>query len=249
MAITHPTGWPIAANGDTLSLVANITSYTMPAAYGNVGDLALVWVLTGSDSTYPSMVTSTKTTTAAPSNEWYTFASYRDTTNGLEIFALGANVSSTSGADTLTITYAGSFANYCDIWPDSLTAGFGAATQWSVTNGVGTTGVGTAIGYESLTAPSTPNPMAYEAFAAVANEAEGTNGGGFTFIDSTTSGNELVFDLSVTSGNPYAPTSTQPAGGFWTTVGCIIEASLPAPSYILPPPMILMQAPQRASFR
>jgi hypothetical protein len=41
VAITHPTGFPLAANADIATAPA-VTTYTMPHAYANVGDLAII---------------------------------------------------------------------------------------------------------------------------------------------------------------------------------------------------------------
>jgi hypothetical protein len=40
--IAHPTGFPVATNGDTEGSPNASTSVTMPAAYGSIGDLAVL---------------------------------------------------------------------------------------------------------------------------------------------------------------------------------------------------------------
>src|ERR1039458_2385172 len=220
--ITHPTGFPVATSGDTEGSSAS-TSVTMPHLYGSIGDLA---VLLGHYNSSTNTITGI---TGTQSGTWtLRFRQVNDTlTKTTDIWT--APVTATGSADVLTITYSGSMdgisSNY---WPDSITAGLGAHTVWSFSAVASTndiTGSATAIDYPSLTSATTTNPQAYLGVVASTVTATGGSTSGFSYIDSTISGNEMVYDLSLLTNTAYAPTSTQTPAGSYLTAGIIIEAA------------------------
>ena len=243
MAITHPAGWPISANGDFNSITANITSITMPAVYGSVADLTFFWA-----QTIAPYQISGVTSSNGQSSGWQQGAAYTDSTNNIFIQLWTGVAVATSAADNLTLSYTG--GTLSNIWPDSLTAGLGSSTTWTtVRGGTGITGSGTTITYPSVSAFNSTNPQAFSGFAVSWNTATGTNTGGFVVIDSPTkSGNEMQYNLGVSYPNSYSPTSTQPSG-FYDSLAVIFMASASSPGgYIFPPPMVALQSSARSSF-
>jgi hypothetical protein len=198
----------------------------MPHAYGNIGDLA---VLLGHYNTSDYHITEI---TGTQSGTWTRRFQQVNTDLPKTTDIWTAPVKDTSFADVLTITYSGSMTNITsNYWPDSITAGLGANTVWTFPAGASgstsdTTGSVTTIDYPSLTSATTTNPQAYlgvDASTGTATEGS-TPTPGFSYIDSTISGNEMVYDLSLDTNTVYAPTSTQTAGSY-LTAGIIIEAA------------------------
>ena len=239
MAITHPTGFPLAANGDTLANPA-VTTYTMPNAYSTTSDLAIFKAILIYTTINISSITGTK------SGTWTLQKRNTDATNSSTTDIWTAPVTSTSGADVLTITYSGSTTgSYCSYWGDCVTAG--AGYTWSVViTGITNTGSTTTFTYPSLTSATTTNPQAYIGIADNLNTAGGGSTSGFTYVDSpSNSGTETVFNLSLASNTTYAPTSTTSPAGYTDTTAIIIEAGILTP---VGNEVKAMQAVKRASF-
>src|ERR1039458_1627444 len=147
VTITHPFGFPVPNNGDTEGSSSASTSVPMPAAYGSIGDLAVLLGHYDSASTTITGITGTK------SGTWTLRERKVDTNIGKTVDIWTAPVIATNGADQLTITYAGGVTDFqSNYWPDSITAGLGADTVWSFPayNSTHNTGSVTAIGYPSL---------------------------------------------------------------------------------------------------
>ncbi len=232
MSITHPTGFPLAANADTAATPAP-TLVTFPSSYGTVGDLAILGGLWVSGTLTITGITGTQST------GWRQAQHNQDATNGVTVDLWTAAVTATSTPDVVTISYSGSTVGiYGNFWPDSLTAGLGAGTKWTTGGGVGTsstTAVAT-ITYPSLTGFTTPDSQAYWGLSAptTANAAGGSTPG-FTYIDSSSnSGNEQIFNLSVLSNTTYSPTSTIDAPSTFDAVGVIFLANIAPPGGFFP---------------
>ena len=170
--IAHPTGFPVATNGDTEGSPNASTSVTMPAAYGSIGDLAVLLGHYNTSDYYITAITGTQ------SGTWTLRFRQVNTDLPKTTDIWTAPVTATSSADVLTITYSGSMTGITsNYWPDSITAGLGAHTVWSFSAGASTndiTGSATAIDYPSLTSATTTNPQAY--LGVVASTVTATEG-------------------------------------------------------------------------
>jgi hypothetical protein len=223
MAITHPTGFPIGAGSDTLGTPPTAT-YDMPHAYGATGDLAILGGIWNSATHVISSIVGTK------SGTWTQRVHNADATTGSTLDIWTAPVTSTSGADVLTITYGSSVTGlFGNFWGDSLTGGTGVT--WSIVRtGTTNSGGGTSAtpSYPSLLSATTGNAQAYWGLAGNRISGGAFAGGvtaGFTYIESTfNSGNEQVFDLSLASNTTYAPATTQAPANAYDTVAMIVEA-------------------------
>jgi hypothetical protein len=222
MAITHPTGWPLAANSDTAYSPSPTTLYGGNPSYANIGDLALLWVYL-----YPNSPTAT-TVAGTATGPWTLQVSNSSASGWLGLFTAG--VLTIGSPDTLTVTYSGSTSSQDgDLWTDSISSSFGSATQWSVVRTGNTLAGGvTTFTYPSLLSATTSNPQAYLGWAATSGRATGGATAGFSYIESgANSGSEEAYNLSLASNTTYAPTSTCGSGAA-DTLACIVQAQAPA---------------------
>ncbi len=146
--ITHPTGFPVAANGDTECTPNLCATVTMPHAYATVGDLAVMMYHYNSTGINITGITGTQ------SGTWTLQYRSVDPTLGKTQDIWTAPVTGTSSADVLTFTYSGSVTGINgNIWPDSLSSGIGTAATWAtVTTGTSVNyTAGTTITYPALT--------------------------------------------------------------------------------------------------
>ena len=219
MAITHPTGFPLAANGDVSA--ENVTSYTMPHAYGSTNDIAIIGSRVASATVAITGIVGTKTGT------WAQVAEKIGTATGFTVAIWIAPVTSTSGADVLTISYSGSVTTvYTSIWGDSLSAG--GPVTWSIPawNWTSSNSSVTTWDYPLLTSATTTNPQAYWGVSFPRQVNTGGSTSGFTYIDSpTNTGNEQVYNLSLASDTVYQPATNGTPAGNYDTVAIIIMAA------------------------
>ncbi len=220
MAITHPTGFPLAANTDTDTTPAPAT-VPFPHAYNAVGDLAVVGILVASGTVTVSTIMGNN------SGTWTLRERNQDVANGVCVDIWTAPVISTSAADVITITYSGSTAGVIgNVWPDSITAGLGSNTLWSfpAASSTSTATAVTTIVYPSLTSATTANAQAYWGFTNAGDTATGGSSTGFSYILSTVSGNQQIYNLTLASNTTYAPTGTSTPGNY-DTAALIIQAA------------------------
>ena len=208
---------------------------TMPSAYQHIGDLA---VLIGHYNTGTEHVTSIAGTGETGTwtlreEQFDTTINNGDGTTGKTTDVWTAPVTSTSSPEVLTINYSGSGfspAITTEWWPLSLTAGLTTATStvWSFPTAGGTNDAGTSlsINYANLTA----NTLTAQAYIGVAGVTQTATGHltmptpNFTYVDSTNSGNEIAYDLALSPGQSYAPTSTANPTSLYSTASVIVAA-------------------------
>jgi uncharacterized repeat protein (TIGR02543 family) len=225
VVIYHPTGFPLSTGSDSAACPAP-TSYTMPHAYGAIGDLAIFApAYFGTVNPTISSITGTQSGTWTLRERLLGYAS-----ENLDIWT--APVTATASADVLSITYAGSTAGGCgDFWGDSLSSGFGASTVWSFpASGSTEVAKSTTFSYPALLSATTSDPQAYWGHGVPSGVASGGTTPGFSYLEGGGFGQEQIYDLSIASNTTYTPTSTATSSGGSNnandlTVGIIIRAS------------------------
>jgi len=258
-ALVHPTGFPLLAEGDTFDMPA-ASAYTMPHSYFAIGDIAILGVICTSVTSVVSTITGSSTGT------WVLGPRLTDSANALTVDIWTAPVIAVTTADALTITWAGGSApGYGDFWGDSLSAGYGVNTIWTiVASGKQPNGASTTLLYPSLTTSATVSLQGYWGIAVSGNLALGGSTTGFTYIDclENNGGNEQVYALGLNTSTTYAPTSTQNYAVDSDAVAIILMATSsgstvtppppPPPTsepWVFPHPLVTFQASPRASFR
>jgi hypothetical protein len=242
--LLHPTGFPLLALSDTYNTPAP-SSYTMPHTYGTIGDIAILGVIGESVTSVVSIVTGVCT------GAWVLGPRLTDHTDAWTLDIWTAPVISVASKDALTIAWSGPVTTvYADLWGDSLTAGYGVYTVWTiVASGNQANAVSATVPYPNLASGPTTTPKAYWGIGDAGAILQGGSTGGFTYIDSISgSSNEQIFSLTLDSNTSYAPTSTQTSSADSATVAIILSASQGGPE-ILPHPVMSLQAVPRHSFR
>ena len=228
-SISFPPGFTPSATSDVeLTLNTSSSTVDMPAAYANVGDLAMLIGHYNSSTNTISSIAGTR------SGTWTLQYRHDDPgiTTGSDVGKTTdvwtAPVTSTSGADVLTIHYSASMGGVtAEYWPESLTAGLGTSTVWTypaASSSDDNSGSSASIYYASLRA-DTPNTEVYVGVAGVVGTAKGGTTPNFAFTDSTIDGNEIAYDLGLSPGSTYSPASTQAPSGAYSTASIIIAAT------------------------
>ena len=234
--LTHPAGFPVAANGDVFTTPNGSAAVSMPSNYATVGDLA---VLTGH---YTSTTVVLNSITATQSGPWTLQFRHVDLVRGDTTDIWTAPVTNTSAHDALTLSFSGSLTGVTtDFWPDSLTAGLGASTVWSFGASGSThdvSGTQTVLTYPALTTgvvnaahytAGIGNTEAYIGIASTTSVASSGTTTGFSYINSPTqSGNQSTYNLGIASATTFTPTAALTAGSYAT--GAIIVAVASAQS-------------------